>query len=110
MSAPQFLAGTAAPFFLTRRSHSESPKTERNATEEPQHVSTRATPLHLSAQVGDPRVELRLVMGAATHAIADPRRQRLSAGDALSGPIVGRSFIAELHCELPEQIHDRFAH
>jgi hypothetical protein len=46
----------------------------------------------LNVQVGNPRVEIRFVMGAAAHAIADPRRQHLAAGDALSRPIVGLSF------------------
>jgi hypothetical protein len=53
---------------------SESPKTERNAKEEPLHEITLATPLHLLVQVGSPRVEIHLVMGAAAHAIADPRK------------------------------------
>src|SRR5258708_7539951 len=73
--------------------HSESPKTERKATEDTQHEITLATPLHLSVQVGNPRVELLLVMSAAAHAIAYACRQHLAAGDALSWQFVGRWFL-----------------
>src|SRR5262245_55009224 len=73
--------------------HSESPETERKATEPHQHEITLATPLYLRVHVGNPRVEFRLVMGAAAYAIANPLRQHLAAGDALSWPIVGLAFL-----------------
>lgn len=63
---------------------SESPETEGNAVEEPQHRVPLTTPLQLNAQVGNPSIELCLVMSTAAHAIADPCRQHLAAGDALS--------------------------
>ena len=72
--------------------HSESPEAERKTSEPHQHEITLTTPLHLFVQVGDPRVELLLIMRPAAHAIADPRRQRLAAGDALSWRIVEFSF------------------
>ena len=81
--------------------HSESPETERKATEPHEHEVTLATPLHLLVQVGNPRVEVRLVMRAAGHAIADPHGQHLAAVDALSWPIVGLSFLE------PHSCHDR---
>src|SRR5258708_3422777 len=58
--------------------------------EEPQDGVALTTPLQFNVQVGNPRVELRLVMSAAAYAIADPCRQHLAAGDALSGQFVGR--------------------
>src|SRR5260370_33011466 len=73
--------------------HSESPKTERKATDGHQPEITLAPPLHLIVQVGTPRVELLRVMSAAAHAIADPCRQHLAAGDALSWQFVGRRFL-----------------
>src|SRR5258708_34249412 len=63
--------------------HSESPKTERKATEDHQHEITLATPLHLSVQAGNPRVELPPGMRAAAHPIGDPGRRHLAPGEAL---------------------------
>ena len=82
----------------TARDYSKSPKTKRNAIEQPQHAIQLAMPLQFNIHVGDPPVELRLVMGAAAHAIADPHRQHLAAGDALSWPIVGLSFLEPHGC------------
>jgi hypothetical protein len=51
------------------------------------------TPLQVNVHVRNPSVELRLVMSAAAHAIADPCRQHLAAGDALSRQFVGRRLL-----------------
>lgn len=63
---------------------SEAPETEKQPTEPPVKESPLVAARDLSIQVGNPRIELRLVMRPATHTKADAVREILAAADALS--------------------------